>query len=567
MNARYAVSTLFGLLSALGTVLVLGGCSAASSPGQGAPTNPSEGAVDRQPKVNRVVLGIEPLARETFESRNVYPPGSWYVRPPYEYLIGVNPESGKFVLQLATDWNVEPDGQSIRMQLRKGVRFHGDWGEFTSRDIAPVREEMIKEDSLHGNPPYWRSVVKTIETPSDYEVIFRLTRPDGNFYSSVGEAESGMEISSSKELREKGPATMQTGPLAGTGPYQFKGYVSGQYLRFERAPYKHWRATPDFPEFEFRFMKEASTRMAALLAGEIHIANLPQDLQAQVEKQGMKTVVGKVQALRNFLEFQGVFLKDPKDPLQGYMYPNSPLMDIRVRHALNIGFDRKVINQAFFGGKGQPMMQNHFNPSRPGWNPEWLKPYDIVYGYNLDKAKSLLAEAGYGPNTPLKMNLLVIPNALFSGAEDVTEAVAGAWQKLGVSTTLIPITTNDFSTGTRVRKFDNHIVIMATNSNLLLGSSVYNSSGVYGTGGGGGSGMHDPEIDKMVRDLWYTLDEKAQAQAARKLGDTLFAGYRDIPLFWLPAEMTVNPKVVTDWVFPGSIFGTWGRFENIKAAR
>ncbi|MCL6505098.1 MAG: hypothetical protein K6T86_20675, partial [Pirellulales bacterium] len=174
--------------------------------------------------------------------------------------------TGKLVPQLATEWKLEPDGKSYRFKLRRGVQFHDNMGEFTAKDVVFSWQQVSKEDSLHGESAYWRTLVDRIEIIDDYELVFWNKRADGNFIHGISEAESGMEIRSKASYDKNGEPTLTGRPLAGTGPYQFKERAQGQYVRFERVPYQHWRITPDFPEFEYRFQREASTRLAALLA-------------------------------------------------------------------------------------------------------------------------------------------------------------------------------------------------------------------------------------------------------------------------------------------------------------
>ena len=103
-----------------------------------------------------------------------------------------------------------------------------------------------------------------------------------------------MEILSQASFDKNGDPNMTTMPVAGTGPYQMKSRQQGVNALYERTPYKHWRVTPDFPEFEWRYMNEASSRMAALLTGEAHATALPRDLKGQAVNQGMKLMKGKV---------------------------------------------------------------------------------------------------------------------------------------------------------------------------------------------------------------------------------------------------------------------------------
>ena len=142
-------------------------------------------------------------------------------------------------------------------------------------------------------------------------------------------------------------------------------------------------------------MKEPSTRLAALLAGEVQLADLPQDLRGQATARGYKALAGKASSFRVFLRHFCCYLNDPADPSKGAMHPNSPLMDVRVRKALSKAIDRNELNKAFFGGEGVIAASVQINATRPGWDPSWERRFQDEYGYDPDAARKLLAEAGY----------------------------------------------------------------------------------------------------------------------------------------------------------------------------
>ncbi|MFN0073083.1 MAG: ABC transporter substrate-binding protein, partial [Chloroflexota bacterium] len=262
--------------------------SPGASPAAGAPAAKDAAAAKPavKPSLQRVTMAVVPPRQENNSIRMLQQPDTWPMRPMYEYLIGLDPETGKAIPQLATEWALEPDNLSFRFKLRRGVPFHGGHGEFTAKDVVFTWQDVIKPDTFASNAPYWRGVLKDVEIVNDYEVIFRLTRPDGTFLDLISESESGFEIRSKAHADVAGDPSMQDKPLAGTGPYQFKERSQAQYLRYEKVPYQHWRATPDFPEFEFRFRTESSTRFAALQAGEVQLASLPEDLLQQAEGRG-----------------------------------------------------------------------------------------------------------------------------------------------------------------------------------------------------------------------------------------------------------------------------------------
>ncbi|MFN0070822.1 MAG: ABC transporter substrate-binding protein [Chloroflexota bacterium] len=385
-----------------------------------------------QTKVQRLVMSLVPPAQESNELRNMSSPEVWPFRSVYEYPIAVDPQTMKFIPGLATEWSLEPDGMSFRFKIRKGVRFHYDKGELTAKDFVHVYEDIIKPDSTHGQSNYWRTALKSIEVVNDYELIYHLAKPDGQFITAMSESQGGMEIRSKAHYDSVPEKSIQT-TIAGTGPYQVKERAQSQYVRLERVPFQHWRVTPDFPEFEFRYQREASTRLASLLSGEAQIADLPQDLLAQAEKQGFKILKGVFPGVRVFGAFHCCLQQDLKDPAKGWIHPESPLMDVRVRQALNMAVNKDELNRAFFAGKGLPMQVNHFLPSRPGWNPEWERTYQDAYGYNPERAKALLAEAGQ-PN--LRIPIFLQPVSGLSGGEDLAEAIAGYWRAIGVQPTL-----------------------------------------------------------------------------------------------------------------------------------
>jgi len=233
-------------------------------------------------------MAVEIPAKETNETRHNSTPNGWQLTPMYETLIGLDNSTGKRYPALATEWAIEPDGNGYRFKLRQGVQFHKDQGEFTSKDLVQPWKEILKDDSISGVTEFWRQAIQDIQPVNDYEVVFRFKRPDGNFLDYVSDQLGGYEVWSKKNFDQAGPPTNLTLPaLAGTGSYQYKERTQGQFVRFEAVPYKHWRHTPDFKEFEFRWIKEASTRIAALLAGEVHMAALPQDLEALVVLPGV----------------------------------------------------------------------------------------------------------------------------------------------------------------------------------------------------------------------------------------------------------------------------------------
>jgi len=502
-------------------------------------------------------MAVVPPGTESNQARLISQTESWQLRPLYEHLIGLDPTNAKYVPMLATEWGLEPDGMSYRYKLRRGVQFHGGNGEFTAKDVVFSYEDTTKQDAVSSENALLRGVVDRVEVVNDYEVVFHLNKPDVDFESVVSEQQAGMRIMSKAHFDAIGEPTLQGAPLAGTGPYQFKERAQGSYIRFDRVPYQHWRVRPDFPEFEYRMQTESSGRLASLLAGEVHITNLPSDLLPQAESSGYKIIRGRVPALRSFLAWQCCFVNSQTGEYPAH--PNSPLIDPRVRQGLNKAINRDELNRAFFGGKGEVMHLNHFHPTREGWDPSWTTRFQSEYGYDATRARALLAEGGQ-PN--LRTSVIVRPLALFPGAEDITEAIAGYWRNVGVDVQLMTIDPGEISNGQRQLRFDNHSIMVGTSGTQFVALAVYNSSVL-----GNYLGAQHPDIQDFVRRIRVELDPTRRGDLYKQEGNRRFDLQLDVPLFWLPAEAIVDPKVVADYVFPGSISGTWTHPENIKAVR
>ncbi len=521
-----------------------------------APAGADQAKAPVTPKVNRLVMSMPVPAIETNAVRDLGPTTVWELRPMYEYLLHINSDTGKLEPGLATEWNVEPEGK-YRMKLRKDVPLHGDAGAFGAQDVVFTWKDVTDPKSLYPDAPVFRGMITEINPVSDNEVVFTVPENSAFFTYWVSQGQGGFEIRSAKQ-GAAGQPTMQGKPLAGTGPYQFKERAQGQYVRYEKTAAKQWRQTPDFPEFEFRFQGEASTRLASLLAGEVHVTTLPQDLQKSAEGRGMKVAKGKVAGPRIFFGIDCCFLKDTQK-LEGWLYPDSPLMDVRVRKALQKAINLDELNKAFFGGKGETMYHTHLHPTRPGWNPDWVKNFPEEYGYDPAKAKALLAEAGYTAAKPLSTNLHVLNLSAYPGTPDLIESVGNYWRQIGVDVKLVQMDPTQLAAARRELKLSNDFLVAATSSVEFIGVSAYWTS-IAPRGG-----SEDPVVDGLFIKLRSELDAQKREAMWRQLGDESYKKHMSINLLWLPAEATFNPQFVADSPWPGNISGTWTHVEYIKA--
>jgi ABC-type transport system substrate-binding protein len=315
-----------------------------------------------------------------------------------------------------------------------------------------------------------------------------------------------------------------------------------------------------------------------LLANEVDIAVLPSDLQKEAESKGFKRIKAKAEAgTGSFLNLLGPWLNkkfassDP-EPVPGgqvYRYPNSPLMDDRVRKALNKAINRDELNKAYWGGEGLPIHNWAYLPSRPGWNPDWVRRFPEEYGYDPRAATQLLSAAGFGSTSPLSHTMLNTGGfGIFPELADVTESLAQYFRAVGVAVRLETVEPALYRQRRIGLEYDNHSRITAISVNQFVGMA---SAGGVSNGYTSGRGFAEfAEPNALMHDspngLRWTIDPKQAEAKWRQLGDLQYNLHAPIPLFYLPTYATVNPKTVADYQFSGTLSGTFTNVEYIKAA-
>lgn len=212
-----------------------------------------------------------------------------------------------------------------------------------------------------------------------------------------------------KYIQEKGPAYIAANPV-GTGPYKLVRWIKDDQLVLE-ANEKYWGGAPKIKKAIFRPIPEATTRVAGLQTQEVDIiVNIPPHLSRLMNWKGRSTVAKVPSSRVIFIAF---------DNTKG-----GPVADKKVRQAIAQAIDLDTIIKKVLEGNalkhGVPFTQYTF-----GYDPE-IKPYI----FNLEKAKKLLAEAGYAQGFDLVLNS---PSGRYLNYKEVAEAVTGDLRKLGVN--------------------------------------------------------------------------------------------------------------------------------------
>jgi ABC-type transport system substrate-binding protein len=470
--------------------------------------------------------------------------------PVYEALVEEDPWH-QFVPMLATDWHMSPDGTTWTFNLRRGVQWHFGWGAFTAKDVVHTLQRHVRGESTSGQISLMQALLEHVEVVHDYQLIFRLPQPRTDLHLQLSTRGLNMILCKAAFDAEGQEGLNRT--MVGTGPYQFKERVRGQHLLLERVPYTHWRVTPDFPELQFLLVPEPATRLAMLLRGEAHLAIVPFETQPHATAKGLKVLKATVPTMPVYAMFGGNYL-----PSKPHYDPTIPWTNRQVREALNRAVDRQAIHNTLLGGRGDPMAVTFWHATLPGWNPQWLQQYDAHYGYDPQRAKALLAAAGY-PNG-FKATYILTPRPELPELTQVGEVIANYWREIGVD---VRLEEREFAWWQTKFRHE-HLHGLAWTGATWRQEAYEMVHTIYYSKGPAHffeSAVIDQQYDRYIA----TADPQEQEELLREIGNHLFAEYATVPLFWLSTEFVVNPQVVADYSTSG-IFPP-RHLEYLKATR
>ncbi|MDO5706010.1 MAG: ABC transporter substrate-binding protein [Paracoccus sp. (in: a-proteobacteria)] len=334
---------------------------------------------------------------------------------------------GSLAPRLATEWSVHPDDPSIWViKLREGVKFH-DGADFTAEDVAfslnRARSETSDFKALH-------AAVADVEAVDDHTVHVKMNGPaplypqnlTNTFMMDKGWTEANNVVN--VQNFAAGEDNFAARNTNGTGPYQLVSRdpeVRTVLSRFEG----HWAETPAVTDIVYTPIKEAATRIAALLSGEVDfVQDVPvQDIQRLEQTDSVTVTTGPENRSIYFSYDMG------SDKLRSSDAADNPFQKPQVREAFWLALDRDAIQQVVMRGQSDPSGVA-LPPFANGWTEE-LDAYDAP---DYDRAKELLAEAGYPNGFSVDLNC---PNDRYLNDEAICQAYVGMLGRIGVRVNLI----------------------------------------------------------------------------------------------------------------------------------
>ncbi len=283
-----------------------------------------------------------------------------------ETLVELTPK-GEIVPKLAEKWEVSADATEFTLRLKRGIKFH---------DGQPLNAEAVKVNFDRRLDPksgttfgFLVAQVESVTAIDEYVVKIKTKVPFAPMLSNLTHTTNGIQSPAALKKSWDSPVTM---PI-GSGPFIFKEWVPGTKVVMVQNN-NYWGKKPALSEVTFRAIPDDASRLVALEKGEVHAAvRIPPFDIPRLQTNPNITIL-------NTPSIRTIYM--------GFNCLKGPFTDKRVRQALNYAVNKEALVKYVLGGAGR-VSDAPISPVVFGYAP--IKTYE----YNIEKAKALLAEAGF----------------------------------------------------------------------------------------------------------------------------------------------------------------------------
>jgi peptide/nickel transport system substrate-binding protein len=482
-----------------------------------------------EPK-GRLVMGVASLGGERLDySRFSGTTNQELTRAINRNLIQFGYE-GEYVPGTAESWKMSPDGKVWDLVLRKGVKWHN--GEtLTAQDVLFGVERMKRPEIRAGVfvSELFDNLVR-VEAVNDYQVRYFFKVPFPVFPYFVNSAPPMPK----KYIEKVGDAGFDDKPI-GTGPFKFVRRIKGSEYEFEAFENFYTGQIPQFKTLVINIMPEGATRLAALKTGEIDIAK---DVQGKMLEEVRSTPGLKVTSTPSgavtYLSFAHRYEKD------------SPWADLRVRKAVAYAVDKDAIVKAIYRGEATPAI---FPDCSVCFGmPKDMKPWP----YDPEKAKALLAEAGYPNGLPGEWDLQCQISGSAPYQPEVVQAVGGFLAKVGIKTKYQLIEGGAYAAAFKAKKLKG----LPTKSGGDTRFDVGLKTDVWAARAEEWSMLKDEDTNKLWDDQLVTVDPEKRRKLLEEAVRIIINDVRLVPFVEMNAILGLGPKVKEYKLKKGQVIAT-----------
>ena len=327
---------------------------------------------------------------------------------------------------LAESWKKSDDGLTWTYKMRPGAKW-SDGKPLTAEDVAWTintsrDEEWINHTSVVAN--------LTAEATDPNTLVVKTSVPDPKLPTLdvyILPKHVWGELDSDERDKFNGQSPV------GSGPFTLEKFEKGQFARFKANP-NFYGGRPAVDKVVLRKFNNPDAMVAALKTGELDAAfDIPGTaFNSLKNEENIETVEG----------YQGSMSEVAINGGDGLKKPHPALLDVKVRQAIGHAIDKETLVDRVLAGLGKPAQTLSTSPD-PKWTPEI--PADKVFDFDLEKAKSMLEEAGYKdtdgdgvremPGGGRPLNFKYMERSDGETGSEVAEFVTGWLKEIGIATT------------------------------------------------------------------------------------------------------------------------------------
>jgi peptide/nickel transport system substrate-binding protein len=411
--------------------------------------------------------------------------------------------------RLALSYTVAPDSKSITINLRKGVKFH-DGSDFNA-DV--VKWNM---DSYRATPKPDLASVTSIDVVDDYTVRLNLSEYDSVLISKLT-TDPGRMISK-QSFDANGKEWCEQHPV-GTGPFKFVSWEKDVSFKYER--WDGYWGGPVYLDGYWRLLyADATSALMAFKNGDFDILLTTGNNAKDLEKTGKYDVFVSKYGRTPYLAGDS-------------MNPNSPFSDIKVRRAMSYAIDQKTMGDSL--SYGYAIITNQWAlPGTPAYNPNV-----VGYPYDPDKARALLADAGYTDGFDCTIKYFVSD---WTTARST--AVADYLSKIGIRVTLEPQQLAQYDLTATKGGWENGIcdVLTYTRPEIMTSMQqilVYDSVKFP-------SMARAPGLEDLFDQAHRATDEKSKSDLLQKMQKLMVDDFAMATFLYVEGDIAVKQKYVHD---------------------
>ena len=347
----------------------------------------------------------------------------WLTNLLYDCLIWRKPDYSGFVGQAAESWE-NIDDVTWRFHLRPGLTFHN--GEPLDAHAVKWNIDRVRTREDFMVKPQW-DFVKEVKVVDNLTVDVITQKPHAYFEYDV--SYNGCELLPPKYIEEVGEEEFAKHPV-GSGPYKLAEFIANERYVFE-AWDDYWGGRPEVDRVVYQVIPEVASQVAALLAGQVDLVlNVPlPDREKVCNTKGIKCMAET--------SGRGHDLKIRTGPEAGDLLKKYPdyqptTMDERIRKAIFYAIDRNLLAEV--QGSGYPTLIRVYRkiPEAAMYADQYVGPEACAKVYDPERAKRLIKEAGYDPETGNKPLIhFDAPNYWYGYEKEVAEVVAAMLEDVG----------------------------------------------------------------------------------------------------------------------------------------